>query len=393
MKQIIMEWAADFVCPGGDCGLTCCTEDWKIILKDEEIEQYCRLPDEAKEIICNQIDFESKLFKMVNGKCALLDEDGYCKIVKMYGEEFLSFTCTFFPRTSKVWGDIDHVGVEILCPLVANRLLEKDAIKYYESEAKDDERKTATEEQVAYCDILAYVRGCLWEILEYLPGEYDAGKVYILLNILLKLQESFKDGKVDYELVEQVLDKYSGVDTVNSIFENCEPIKGMYSQRAEMIHNVFLQTNANGILGDILPLFKKYRPNLVDNLAMWLNNKEVFVSDYVEYAKYFTERYPMFMEKFLNYSLFISMMGYDSTKLNRKIFVRIYEQMIIHLTGMSLWKSNGNIDDKEMGIIISMIDRTCINGGEKIADKIYEYMKDYSAGDKGVMNLLLLFTL
>ncbi|MBQ0027470.1 MAG: flagellin lysine-N-methylase [Lachnospiraceae bacterium] len=392
MKQIIMEWVADFSCPGGDCGLTCCTGDWRIILKDEEIEKYDSLPGEIRETICSAIDFDKKELKNHNGKCSLLDEDGYCKIVRMCGEELLSFTCTFFPRIDKVFGNIEQIGVEILCPLVAKRLLENEAIRYFETEVEDDERVTADDVQMTYCNILAYIRGCLWEILEYLPGKYGTGKVCILLNILLKLQEIFKDGNVDSEMIERILDSYSGETVVNSFFENCELMKGMYAQHANAIHNVFLETNANSILGDVLPLFKKYRPELIDNLVVWLNNKELFISDYKEYARYFTDKYPMFTEKFLNYSLFISMMGYDPTMLNRRMYVRIYEQMIIHLTTMSLWKNSGEIDDKEMGIIISMIDRTCINGGEKIIDRIYEYMKSYSDGKDGVMNLLLLFT-
>lgn len=39
-KEIVMGWCRDFECPGGDCGLTCCTKDWRIELTDSEIKAY-----------------------------------------------------------------------------------------------------------------------------------------------------------------------------------------------------------------------------------------------------------------------------------------------------------------------------------------------------------------
>ena len=49
-KQVIYtSWVESFTCPGGDCGLTCCSDDWKIALFDKEAEYYKNLEGEFGE--------------------------------------------------------------------------------------------------------------------------------------------------------------------------------------------------------------------------------------------------------------------------------------------------------------------------------------------------------
>ena len=132
-KKVEIGWYRDFICPGGDCGLTCCCDKWTIELTDSEIELYKnKLPMSIKKDVCDAIDYKNKQFICENGKCKLLNSEGFCRIVLEAGEEYLSDTCTEFPRVKKEYGDVVLNYVEPACPLVAYNLLDGKRVEYFE---------------------------------------------------------------------------------------------------------------------------------------------------------------------------------------------------------------------------------------------------------------------
>ena len=68
--------------------------------------------------------------RQCDGRCQMLTEDGWCRIVLECGEEYLSGTCTTFPRKVKQFGDIMECMVEIVCPLVAERVFDDKKIEF-----------------------------------------------------------------------------------------------------------------------------------------------------------------------------------------------------------------------------------------------------------------------
>ena len=162
MKVLNMDWWNDFSCIGGECPLTCCCTSWSIDLTEKEIEQYEKLDHPFRDTIVASIDKENKKMKEKDGYCPLLTKEGWCHIVRECGEQYLSNTCTAFPRHRMIFGDVVEQTVELVCPVVANYLFRKEKIAFEFGET--DEKETINSIDYTLYDTLSLVRTNLIEL-------------------------------------------------------------------------------------------------------------------------------------------------------------------------------------------------------------------------------------
>lgn len=123
----------DFQCVGGKCEDSCCI-GWDIDIDKETYEQY---------IQCGNLDFE-ELFKnnmYINDecsnesvdyakiklnkhkKCPFLDSCNYCKIHSKMSEDYLSNTCSHFPRILNKIDEEYEISLDVACPEAARIVL------------------------------------------------------------------------------------------------------------------------------------------------------------------------------------------------------------------------------------------------------------------------------
>lgn len=96
----------DFHCIGGDCPDNCCY-GWRIDWKAEEVEKLKSTPDMPEDLrtlidksfVNNDgmkgqymIEFDER------GKCPFLTDDGFCRIQRELGVEYMSTVCMIYPR-------------------------------------------------------------------------------------------------------------------------------------------------------------------------------------------------------------------------------------------------------------------------------------------------------
>lgn len=129
-----------FKCIGGKCTVSCC-ERWSIDWYGHEIEKVkeANPSEELKKLLDNsfrekpdndsELTPDKKIYSIIlseEGNCPFHNEEGLCMIQKELGEEYLSETCTTYPR--KKFGHkeciIRHCGIS--CPAVVD-LISKDA--------------------------------------------------------------------------------------------------------------------------------------------------------------------------------------------------------------------------------------------------------------------------
>lgn len=109
------EFYRSFHCMGGKCPNSCCAK-WRIDWTKDEVEKLkasdCSpklrklieesfVPQEENENV-----MEVQLREDKNRDCPFLTEDRMCSIQRELGEEYLSHTCSFYPRTVAVFGNI-----------------------------------------------------------------------------------------------------------------------------------------------------------------------------------------------------------------------------------------------------------------------------------------------
>ncbi|MDF2594254.1 MAG: hypothetical protein K0R69_595 [Clostridia bacterium] len=145
-KIIGPEYIKHFMCIGGACEDTCCA-GWSIFIDEETYKKYRKVKDKTikarldKEIVSKRSQtaygYAAKI-KLKNGNCAFLSKQGLCDIYSTLGENYLSDTCTLYPRTiNKINNTLEYALIGS-CPEAARLiLLNKEPMKFVELKSKE----------------------------------------------------------------------------------------------------------------------------------------------------------------------------------------------------------------------------------------------------------------
>ncbi len=149
------EYYGDFKCIGGDCKFTCCA-GWLITWSDEEIAKVKNAPECSEELRAlldssfKKMDGDDKTMNAVKlgegQRCPFLTEESLCKIQRELGAEYLSHTCSHYPRKfcqiqDPVTGKPTHFyrSCALSCPEVTKRLVfDKKAMNLVNIPVKQD---------------------------------------------------------------------------------------------------------------------------------------------------------------------------------------------------------------------------------------------------------------
>lgn len=371
MKQFLcMNWNNKYSCPGGDCGLTCCTADWKIALSDNEIEDYKRLRHPFRDELVSAIDEENKAMVCRDGKCVLLDENGYCKLVINCGPQALSRTCSVFPWNEKDYGIVLEAVVEIVCPIVAEFLFESEQLYFINAEVEGDANGT-TEEVNTYL-ALFQARTLIMDIFSLCPQKYTHGKAFILLKIIEKIDLLIKRDAFNVDNVKMVAEEYNSENVIAKIFDQCDVIGEKVMAKEKIMYQTLLELNDMTFLSTVLRLVTKYRDYIEEHLKKYIVSEEVFINSFIKYVDYIKSEYPMLSENFLLYSVVCNFVTNKKCEFAHGLMGRFIELFFIHLCGMIIYDKFNKIDPKEFSVIISAIDRTVAHD-KKIQEMIFDY--------------------
>ncbi len=129
MKQVSLDYTEGFSCLAGRCPDTCC-KDWEIILDADAVARYQAMPGPLGEQVraaMTQTDEGETMWRLTNGHCALLREDGLCPIQCAYDEAALCRTCRTHPRFYEEYGATRELTLALSCPAAARSLLAHEA--------------------------------------------------------------------------------------------------------------------------------------------------------------------------------------------------------------------------------------------------------------------------
>lgn len=120
----------DFKCIGGTCTSSCCL-GWRIDWTREEIDKVLNAPgcsDELKALVDRSFvkleDSDKYIVTLgLGGRCPFLTEDNFCKIQRELGAEYLSNTCSIYPRHHIIAGGAAYRYCNMSCPEIMRKLL------------------------------------------------------------------------------------------------------------------------------------------------------------------------------------------------------------------------------------------------------------------------------
>lgn len=153
MKKKIQEtilmptYVSRFACTGGDCEDTCCA-GWTITLDKESFQNYQTSFDPVLRPLISkyvkrvrEVNLPEKhgvivLKNDASRSCPFLSDKKLCLIQERSGENALSDTCAYYPRTVHRMGDLHQMTLSLSCPEAARlALLAEDAFGFVGQEA------------------------------------------------------------------------------------------------------------------------------------------------------------------------------------------------------------------------------------------------------------------
>ncbi len=205
MNFLTVDLYKDFQCIGGDCPDTCCV-GWGIVIdedtyrKMEEQEAILEIP--ASDWIMKKGD--SRIVRLDHSRCPMLDEDNLCRVVRRLGSEYLSSTCSGYPRVQSQYGDVIEGHLTFSCPEVVARLMDKTELQFDYGEDKILEPK----ESYPYEQLYLYesvVRIAMVDVFQNPVKLSLHTRAALAFDILEKAIERYKDGRTDPEEIKEAV--------------------------------------------------------------------------------------------------------------------------------------------------------------------------------------------
>lgn len=256
----------DFKCIGGGCKYSCCC-GWVINWSQEEIDKILSAPNISEELKNLMGKFEPSINdkdKLMielgeGGRCPFLTEENLCRIQKELGAEYLSVTCTDYPRIFRMSynSDIDkydflYRACRMSCPEIAKRIItDKDCMKLVNVQIK----KAETIHSLFTRDDMAKRPECAYrtEIFEFF---YDliSDKRYSVETAIINgaiaaqiLSEVIKNKEYDY--IPQALKELHSGFIKGGIFGDIEKAKPDYIMKFGFLTKLMGVLDNSNVIG------------------------------------------------------------------------------------------------------------------------------------------------
>ena len=255
-----------FRCIGDKCPFTCCQE-WAISVDEETLHKWqgvkletIGVQGEEKVIttLCDCVEKDESEYVIAlkeDKTCPFLNEDKLCRVVINLGEDYLSKTCTTYPRHTHKVGEHEEYSLDFGCPAVIDLVYGEEKSIYFKSEGVKEHRPSVLEEvrkmileriqdemyTLTQNILMAYC--CLLELLEEEELEVGSIEAYKAKAYIEALAAEMSELTVDemdsfWERNEQFLDRiqlYREDETYTRVIE-------AYSSLAEKLEEYYSDT-------------------------------------------------------------------------------------------------------------------------------------------------------
>lgn len=283
----------DFKCAGSDCKITCCNS-WRIDWTKDEIDKVKNAPDCSEELKALMdktfVPYQDDKYKVAfteAGNCPLLTEEGLCRVQRELGAEYLSETCTDYPRRRIVTGKGNYRVCHLSCPEVTKRLVSDEkamVLVNFEVKNEGDVRAVCDNpEKIAANPALKYRKELLEFFYEIIGDKKHDIETSVILGALAaqSLSKLAENGQYDSipQAIKQLkpqLHNGAQLKTIENIKPNYRLKLGFLSQiltniaQFSMIPSLADETGTLSI--DIYNSGERRLARIFENNDFWLRN-------------------------------------------------------------------------------------------------------------------------
>lgn len=229
IKVFVPSYFDKFKCIADKCSDTCCI-GWEVDIDPETAEKYSSIGGALGRKIKKHLKRDETgcdIFTLCEGdRCPFLSGCNLCEIQSVAGEDFLSRTCTLFPRFFDDFGNVSEMGLGFGCPEAARIILtdeEPFSLKLHDEREDED-----TDIDEDFLGKLITLRSELFTVLEEENLSFKK-KIETILNLAKDFQKRL-DGD---DFTDET--QHRDLSFCLTILENMEYIS---DERREFVQNL-----------------------------------------------------------------------------------------------------------------------------------------------------------
>ena len=352
MFYLTVDLYHDFNCIAGSCPNTCCA-GWDINI-DEAAYQKMLDNEEAlgisvKDCIYKRTDDYCMRLKS-DGRCPMLDENNLCKIVLLFGPDYLSYTCSSYPRRHHQYGNVTEAYLFPSCPDVIDKLMTKDKVYF------DFTENNSPVSPYPHTKLYLYessVRTGITELLYAFPNISLSTRLFVSFNIINEAISHCEGDNPDFNIVKGYIDSYYADGIMTSLDDQ---LQNMISEdnRYQFIPqflSVLLNTVSAAILPDYIKLVREtlHYFSQVDS-KQFLEDITSFKETIKPYDNFYTNYWV-----YLMFSELISIPDYSKTRGN--FIYTCIQFCLIQMVALASYVQNKTLDKDKYIYITSVVNR------------------------------------
>lgn len=326
IKVSIVDYFKQFQCIGGKCEDSCCI-GWDIDVDKKTFKEYINFQNKEYNIFfknsinknneCSNefIDY-GKIELNEEKRCPFLNECNYCIIHSEFGEEYLSNTCSHFPRVLNKVDEEYEISLDISCPEAARIVLgRKNGFSFEKDEIELKKYLIAGEFYTNDVEYEDYPIKYFKEIREFCINIIKdrnfnlSERLYILGNFLYELEE---ETSYDCEIVGEFIKNYN----VEYISKNYIRNEDNYIMQISFLSNIINSLEIYEETENML--FKKYTKEVMDgfyieNLKQMEKDREKYISVFLDYDMNYIKNNEYIFENYLINFMYSNLFPYSES--------------------------------------------------------------------------------
>lgn len=350
MNYLDVDIYREFKCIADACPNTCCV-GWEVFIdkntykKMAEKEEQLGIP--AKEWLKDNGEIVS--VRLDHERCPMLADNNLCNVVMKLGPEYLSSVCTIYPRAYASYGDTIERHLQISCPEVIMKLMEKHTIEF---DACHDQSPAPeypyTQLYLFECDVRAFIIG----IIQDMPQITLNTRLFTAYTILEEGIRMYQENQLDSGKLEKEVSFYAGESVLRNVETQLTQVVNGSSQYrfAEQLLKIADSYNQRYVR-----LFR-----LVRQAMAYFEEHDIgqYMSDAQEFKKACLDTYPDFYTNYWVYRIFADTLSVpDYEKSKEKFSYIAIEFALFQTIAMAAFAKRGSLDHEEYIYIISTISR------------------------------------
>lgn len=238
----------EFKCTASKCRDNCCLGGWLIELDEDTVRYYRELEGEFGKALCESLmtdDDGDTCFRLVEGMCPHLDENGLCRVLAQIGEEHMGVVCREFPRYTNTFGGVTEKGIGLACEEAARLILTNSDAFCLKEEFCEDGNDKDSSDAGNLIDMLLSARDGIFGILSDRSRGIQK-RMADVLEFTFELQQKINSSECDSLELRKYMkgndrklsDIREGFELLTDIFDGLEALNEKWHVIIEAVREV-----------------------------------------------------------------------------------------------------------------------------------------------------------